>query len=278
MMRRRMRGLLAMALGLVMGGSAYAADSRSERIVSINLCADQLLLLLVEPERIRSLSYFALDPDESYFAERAASHHINHVTADEVLALEPDLVLAGAYTKRSTVDLLKREGVRVVEIAVPASLSEVQRQFRRVADLLGARPRAERLLAEMTQRLDAVPSRDKGKRPLAAVYFANGLTAGKGTLMDDVMRHAGIENLATRLGIQGYGTLSLESLLVAEPDMLVFGHISPEDPSLARMTLEHPAFRNLRERVTTVALPRRIWTCWGPFTAEWVERLAVARP
>ena len=277
----RVRGIFSVAMAgfvMLLGSPAHATEPKPVRIVSINLCADQLVLLLAEPDHIQSLSYYALDPDESYFASQAKGFHINHVTADEVLALEPDLVLAGVYTQRSTVDLLKRMGVRVVVLGEPTTLSEVRAKFLEVADMLGARPRAERLLGEMTRRLDAVAFQNKGKKPLAVVYFANGLTAGKGTLTDDVMRHVGIENLATRLGIEGYGSLSLESLLVAAPDMLVFGHISPEDPSLARMTLEHPAFRRLRARIKTVALPRRVWTCWGPFTADWVERLAEARP
>lgn len=275
-MRRRM-WIFAVAM-LTFGNSAYADVTRPVRIVSINLCADQILLLLAEPDRIHSLSYYALDPDESYFAEQAKAFHINHVTADEVLSLKPDLVLAGAYTTRSTVDMLKRMNVRLVELPVPETLAEIRAQFLKLADLLDARPRAERLLAQMTERLDAIAYRGKGRKPLAVVYFANGLTAGKGTLMDDVMRHAGIENLATRLGIEGYGSLSLESLLAASPDLLIIGQISEEDPSLARMTLEHPAFRHLRDRIKTVSLPRRLWTCWGPFTAEWAERLAEVRP
>ena len=280
-MTRRLQGLFFAAMtgfAMLFGSPAAAADSTPVRIVSINLCADQLLLLLAEPDHIQSLSYYVLNPDESYFASQAKGFHINHVTADEVLALEPDLVLAGVYTQRSTVDLLKRMGVRVVVLGEPTTLSEVRVKFLEVADMLGARPRAERMLAEMTRKLEAIALKRKNKNPLAVVYFANGLTAGKGTLTDDVMRHAGIENLAARLGIEGYGSLSLESLLAAAPDMLVFGHISPKAPSLARMTLEHPAFRRLRDRIKTVALPRRIWTCWGPFTAEWVERLAEARP
>jgi len=268
---------MAMFVALV-EGLAFASEVRPIRIVSINLCADQLVLLLVEPERIRSLSYYALDTDESYYAERAKAFHINHVTADEVLALEPDLVLAGVYTKRSTVSMLKRQGVRVVELTVPRTIDEIYIQFLEVAELLDARERGKKLLDEMTRRLEVVASRSQGPKPLAIVYFANGLTAGKGTLMDDVMRRAGIENLAARYDIEGFGNLSLERLLVSKPDMIVLGHITPEEPSLARMTLEHPAFRYLRGRTKTVALPRRIWTCWGPFTAEWAERLVEGRP
>ncbi len=276
---RQMCVFAAMAMCMAFAeGTAFASEARPVRIVSINLCADQLVLLLVEPERIRSLSYYALDADESYYAERAKAFHINHVTADEVLALDPDLVLAGVYTKRSTVSMLKRQGVRVVELTVPRTIDEIYTRFLEVAELLDAGERGEKLLAEMTRRLESITSRSHGPKPLAAVYFANGLTAGKGTLMDDVMRRAGIENLAARFDIEGFGNLSLEQLLVSKPDMIVLGHITPEEPSLARMTLEHPAFRYLRGRTKTVALPRRIWTCWGPFTAEWVERLVEGRP
>ncbi|MCE2509855.1 MAG: ABC transporter substrate-binding protein [Alphaproteobacteria bacterium] len=276
---RQIRNLAAMAMVLALAaGPASASDVRPSRVVSINLCADQLLLLLAEPERIRSLSYYALDPGESYYADRARTFHINHVTADEVLALEPDLVLAGVYTTRSTVGMLRRKGVRVVELAEPRSIDDIRTQFLKVAELLGVRERGEALLAEMMQRIKVVASRNEGPKPLAAIYFANGLTAGKGTLINDVMRMAGIENLAGRFGIEGFGNLSLERLLISQPDMIILDHDTPERPSLAGMALRHPAFRYLQGQTKTVSVPRRIWTCWGPFTAEWVEHLAEAKP
>ena len=192
--RRQIRILAAMALCVVVAAvPASASEAGPSRIVSVNLCADQLLLLLAEPERIRSLSYYALDPEESYFADRAKAFHINHVTADEVLALEPDLVLAGLYTTRSTVRMLKRKGVRVVQLAVPRTIEEVRTQLLEVAELLDARERGEALAAAMMKRLEAAAAKAREPKPLVAVYFANGLTAGKGTLMDDMMRVAGAE-------------------------------------------------------------------------------------
>ena len=268
-----------MALCVVVAAvPASASEAGPSRIVSVNLCADQLLLLLAEPERIRSLSYYALDPEESYFADRAKAFHINHVTADEVLALEPDLVLAGLYTTRSTVRMLKRKGVRVVQLAVPRTIEEVRTQLLEVAELLDARERGEALAAAMMKRLEAAAAKAREPKPLVAVYFANGLTAGKGTLMDDMMRVAGAENLAGRFGIEGFGNLSLEQLLISRPDLIVLDQNTPDQPSLARLVLEHPAFRYLQGQTKTLTMPRRIWTCWGPFTAEWVERLVEARP
>ena len=87
-----------------------AAEAKPRRIVSINLCADQLLLMLAGRENIVSLSYFATNPEISYMAEAAHGIPVNHGRSEEILLLRPDLVLTGPFTTRTTAALLRRSG------------------------------------------------------------------------------------------------------------------------------------------------------------------------
>ena len=50
---------------------ANAGERAPQRIVSLNLCTDQLLMMLVEPERIAAVSYHAVNPDTSNLAREA---------------------------------------------------------------------------------------------------------------------------------------------------------------------------------------------------------------
>ncbi|MCB1809381.1 MAG: ABC transporter substrate-binding protein, partial [Candidatus Competibacteraceae bacterium] len=77
-----------------------------QRIVSLNLCTDQWLLLLAERNRIASLTWLSADPEESPLAAEAQGIVLNYGQAEDIIPLQPDLILAGTYTARFTVDLL----------------------------------------------------------------------------------------------------------------------------------------------------------------------------
>ena len=101
------------ALLLVLQGAIpppVAASGKPSRVVSINLCTDQILLQLVDRDRIASVTYLATDPAISYYADRAIGIKKNHGLAEEILPLKPDLILAGTFTSRPTTLLLKKLG------------------------------------------------------------------------------------------------------------------------------------------------------------------------
>src|SRR5450631_2007243 len=84
---------LIVSLGL----SDTAAAAAPQRVVSANLCGDQLLLALADPDQIASLSPFAGDPDLSFLAERARAFPHNRGSVEDIIRLEADLVLIGPY-------------------------------------------------------------------------------------------------------------------------------------------------------------------------------------
>ena len=257
-------------------GASLAAAERPARIVSMNLCTDQLVMLLADRERIASVSYLAAEPKASAMAEEADGLHLNHGLAEQILPLEPDLVIAGAFTTRPTVALLRKFGYRVVEVPVADSLDDVGRNIRLVAKAIGEVERGEALIAGFDARLAAMQQRDDGPPPLAALYWANGMTSGKGTLAASIAEAAGLRNLALELGLAGTWQLPLETLLAADPDGLVMGRIR-ETPALANETFRHPALHSAFAARPSLAIADRFWICGTPFVAEAVEHLATLR-
>lgn len=269
-MRTAATGFLLAALVLIW----QAAQAKPSRIVSLNLCTDQLVLLLAQPERIAALSFLARDPHLSYMAEAAKAYRVVRGSADEVVLLEPDLVFAQTYGARSTVALLRELDIRVLELPLANSLDDVRRQVRTVAEALGEEARGERLIADMEARLArTAPS----PRPLSAVvYQANGYAVGPDTLVDDVLGRAGLVNIAPRLGLSRGGYLPLETLLIAEPQVLIVEEQRPGASSLAEQLLDHPALKRAIAGKPLVRMPSRLWICGGPFVVEAVELLAAS--
>jgi len=228
-------------------------------VVSLNLCADDYLLLLA-PEQAVAVSVLAADPALSVVAAAARLVAPVRADAEAVLALHPDLVLAGAYGAQTTLTLLERRGMRVERLDQPQDFAAIAAQTRLVAALLGEAARGEAMLAAMRARLAAVPPRAARR---AVFLEARGYAAQPGSLADAVLRAAGLADA-------GYsGQPGLEALVAHPPDLLVTA-TAPDFPSLATDLLAHPALAGMPRREVAPAL----LVCGGPWTARAVTVLA----
>ena len=248
-----------------------AEDARPSRIVSLNMCTDELLLRLVPPDRIASVTWLSQDPRSANMADIARRVPANHGLAEEVRAQRPDLVVAGRYTTRLTVAMLRRAGIRVVDFDVPNDLPAIYAQIREFARVVGERARGEALVSAMEASLsEPIPAME---RPGAFVLRPNGFTAGRGSLVDEILTKAGLDNLAARLDLGNYGQVPLETVVLEGASVLVMDGERAGPPSLATALLDHPVLAKLRRRLRAVSIPSRLWTCAGPGVVEAVERL-----
>ena len=276
-----MRRFILCFIFTLLPGLALAA--KPQRIVSLNLCADQLLLQLAEPDAIVSLTNLSVDPELSYLAEKAAAYPLNYGSAEEILQLDPDLILAGSFTARPAVAYLKSKGYQVVELSIPENMESMRKQFLEVVDLLGEREKAERQLKEMERRIEQVKVVENNKRLVAAVYYANGFTVGKESIVSEILNDAGFENLSEQSGINSFGFYPLEKLIEAEPDLLILGSYNKNRHSLAQKILDHPALQRVwggagaQQKQARVIIPDNVWICATPMVAEAVEILAKQR-
>ena len=79
-------------------GSAIAAEppAKPRRIVSLNMCTDELVLRLANPEAIASVTWLSQDPRNANMAEAARRIPANHGLVEQVLAFRPDLEIGRA--------------------------------------------------------------------------------------------------------------------------------------------------------------------------------------
>ena len=241
-----------------------------ERVVSMNLCTDQVALMLAAPGQLVSVTQVSADPLSSVMADRLEGYHLNAGRAEEIYALSPDLVLANEWSDPVAVGLLRGLGIEVIQYPVIERLDQIAGFVRDVGAVLGREEAAEALAREVETRLAALPPPgDKG--PLAAVFFANGYTLGAGTLSHDIVTRAGFQNLAERLGRSGGGAVSLEELVMHGPDLIVTGRTYPGASRSEAVTL-HPA---------VMAVPRvetgPEWVCGTPFALDALDRMVAAR-
>jgi iron complex transport system substrate-binding protein len=245
------------------------------RVVSMNLCTDQLAMLIAAPGQLHSVSVLATQAESSALAAEASRYAINHGFAEEIFLMKPDLVLAGSFSTRATVTMLRRLGFQVEEFVPESSFADIHANMRRMGALLGRQDRTEALLQDFEAAL-ARYAQEPAKRLLAALTYANSYTSGGSTLAGEAVERAGFRNLGRELGLSGTAKLSLETLVMNAPDAIV-GDKPEGSAGLAYENLAHPALRAALQQRRFVSVPGKYTLCGTPFTAEAVRILAEAR-
>ncbi len=253
-----------------------AHSTTPKRIVSLNVCTDQLLMLLAPAARIAAISHIALDPANSAMVEQARRHRITYGKAEEVFLLRPDLVLAGTYTTRATVGLLRRLGTRVLEIPMAETFADIANNIRTVGEAVGESARAAQLIRQLYQ-MPTDDTRTAPTRPLAAVIYPNRYSDGGGTLANHILERGGFANLSTRLGIRGTAKLSLETLLLHSPDALILGRQRKDKDALAHEVFYHPVLRKLLSESQSLTIADAHWTCGTPYVVRALRRIKTLR-
>lgn len=263
---------MVLAAGVASAQPAFA--DAPERVVSMNLCTDQLAMMLAAPGQLVSVSHLATEVQSSSMVEQARAYPMNRGQVEQVFLLRPDLVLAGTYTQVATVDLLRRLGVEVVQVPPATSLAEAVEQLRTVGRALGQEAKANALAEDFAAEIAA--ARFDGPARTAAFYYPNGYTTGSGTLANEVVELTGFVNIGATSGVTGGGILPLERLVMAGPELIVTSERYP-GASRSEDILVHPALKQVQARAGVELQSDADWVCGTPHLMRAIGRMQAAR-
>lgn len=267
------RAVLLALSALVLLAAPAGAEPR--RVVSFNLCADQLVLALADPEQIAGLSPYAADPALSIVADKAKPHRRLDWQSESTIALAPDLVLVGPNDRSVTRRMLAAQGLRVVEVALVSDLDAARRQILDLAALLGRPARGERLVAELDAaraRLAALPP---PRARTALVVERGGYTQGPDSLAAALLAAAGL--VPPPGSPRGYGGfMPLERLLMLRPDIVFLKDPPTRPEDQGALFLTHPALAGLYPPERRISLPTRYTMCGGAALVAALDYMATA--
>ncbi|MCV6574378.1 MAG: ABC transporter substrate-binding protein [Cohaesibacter sp.] len=243
------------------------------RVVSMNLCTDQLAMLLTGKEQLISVSYLAARESSSLMADQAKGIGTNHGLAEEIFRLKPDLVLAGTFTTRATVNLLKKLDIRVEEFPPAYSMEDIKINLLRMGELLGQQGRAFELQTQFERDLSLIKAEQTARQKVIGSYGANSYTSGFGTLENDIVKAAGLTHMGEALGVKGTIKLPLESLLRAQPDYIMSWQQWSERPGRSTEILHHPVLERSFGKERRLYADSRYWICGLPLVIEAIRHL-----
>ncbi|HUD92970.1 ABC transporter substrate-binding protein [Sphingobium sp.] len=227
-----------------------------KRIVSLNLCADQLILALADRGQIAGLTRNAMDRDMSAEVDRAKGVPMLANSAEQILAIDPDLVAGMPARRSAAVGGLKGRGYRTLDLTSADSLADIYASIRATAAAVGHPDRGDVMIARMKGELASLPRPGRGR--VAAYYQRRGYMTGTGTLIDDLMRRMGLVNLAAKLGKPPLAQVSLEEMVAARPDFLIVETATDRVTDQGSEMLHHPALRD----IPRISIPQA-WTVCG---------------
>ncbi|MCX2834977.1 ABC transporter substrate-binding protein [Microbulbifer thermotolerans] len=258
--------LLLTSLLLSASATAY------ERIASLNLCLDQMLLSWVPAEKIVSVTWLSAD-DHYRSAPLPENIHLNRGRAEELVPLAPDLILVGEFGAQRAARRLRDLGMKVVSIPDAYSLKQLQEQLAALENVLGPLPplqKQQRQLQELLAR--PVPESEAS----ALILSANNITYGRGMLEHQLLARAGFANLAAERGVEQLGRVSLEEVIALQPDLLVL-YGGESDFALAHLAFRHPVLKSYIDGHRLYTLPAELGFCPALVAADVLKQLTEKR-
>lgn len=277
-MPRLQRFLLFLSTRFLPALFACAVASQSHasptRVVSGNVCGDQLLIHFTTPERILALGPFAHAEDISFYADRAHRFPTTTAAGEELIRLKPDLVLLGAYDSRYTRLILGKRGIPFVLLDSWDDLVKMRAGVLDVGERLGERARSiallreiELALGELAQVRTAISGRYS-----ALILQRRGYVMGEG-ILHDVIRRSGLRDAAGELGMTSSGFVDLEKIVRLNPDYLVVDSLRAGASDQGAALLQHPALERLYPPERRLVIPEVLTVCGGPPTPALIDTL-----
>lgn len=207
-------------------GTEVKFDAPQKNIVSLTLGTDEMLLSLVDKSRIKSMTTFVDDANISNVTEAAKGVGVRTASeAEQIIALQPDLVFVDTWAAPDFVKQLRDAQIPVYVFKTPSNVEEQRKTVLEIAHVVGADENGQEIvnwmdakLKEVEQKLSALKPEQKLK---VMEYGEMGTCSGIGTNFDDVVTRAGLINVASKAGLEGWPQISKEKVVEWNPDIIL---------------------------------------------------------
>lgn len=249
---------------------ALPAFADKPKIVSIDFCADQYVLALVDRARIQAVSYEAVGP-RSFYGQEASGLPTVTGSVEELIRLQPGLVMRTWRGGARAAKVLERVGIPLYTPPFMLSLEQGFDVLRSAAAAIDEEESAAKLLADYQMRWDNLT--EAPRSDLKAAYMTpSGITAGTGTYVNDIIKLAGFETIAEEAGISSWVILPLEKLALNPPDFVVASFFGDPDVHVSHWSSgRHGVYKKLMGDLPVIDVPSRYLSCSGAFAVDAAE-------
>lgn len=271
----RASALCAFLMGVAFWPSfSISADKGIEKpsIVSLDFCSDQFVLYLADKEQITAVSKAAEDI-HSFYRERAQDIPKSNSTIEEVIMLNPDVVIQTYSSAAHMAEMTERTGISLIATEYGSDPDTVYKNMAMLGKVVGQEERAVEFNQNYERRLKEIKAKPQSKLTVAYIT-PSGTTAGVGTSVDDIIKLSGFESYAAVHNFNGWLSLPVENLVMDPPDIFITGYfeegaVTQSSWSLAR----HDYLFKMMKNIPTINIPSSYMSCNGLFIVDAAERI-----
>jgi iron complex transport system substrate-binding protein len=199
-------------------------DAPPMKIHSLSLGHSEILAALVDFDRLTAVYSFFVDEEQSNIAELSSDSLMIGFDPEEVVALEPEVIIASSFTNADTVALMTGAGIPIARAALENSPVGNVPNILLMGYLVGAEVKAIELADELISRMQFISDvldSDTQPRVLSVSKWTSAFAAGSGSTEGRIIEQAGGINAAADLGIEGHQQVSIESIAAINPDVII---------------------------------------------------------
>ena len=225
MASRTARVALAWGLATVLATAAGLPPAKPQRVASLNLASDEILVDILPLERLVAVTALIDEPGTSNAVGRVPKSiaRFPKIDIERLIALKPDLIIVSEYTDADVLRALGQSGLKAHRMTGLDSLAGFRQALIALGDAVGETDKATAMVRDFDKRLSAIEAQLKGIARPRLLYWASGFTAGSRTAFDALIRCGGGENAAALAGITGITPLGAERAFGLDPDWLFIG-------------------------------------------------------
>ena len=256
------------AYALLTPSTATGTDRINNKpsVISVDYCADQFVLALVEPTHILALSKEAQSPF-SFYAERAAGIPFTHGSTEDILMRRPDISVRQWVGTPATDTLLNRAGVKSIPIGFASTPEDNFGNLLDFASKIGQQTAAQAFINKRRALIKQLEGKTKSKAK--ALYVTpGGFSAGTGTFVNDIINLAGFQTMADTYGQVGWAPLPLEAMIKTPPDVIIASFFDLTTLRSRWSASNHPLIHKLFDTIPVIEVPSRYLSCSGLFAAD----------
>lgn len=242
---------------------ASISQAAPVRAASLNLCTDELVLLIAAPPQIASVTHLARNRHESPLWRTARRFPANDGSIVSVAGMRPDVIVTMGGMARDQEQLAGRIGARLISLDYPQSLDDIAAGTMEIARALDRESRGRRIVRALRRLQRSTPSESRE----GAFLSGGGLTHYEGSLGAAWLALAGL------VPPEGLGAqISAERILTNPPPIIVRSNYRQDQASRDNHWIGY-RFLERASATRTIRTDGRLWTCAGPLLIAEVARL-----
>lgn len=229
-------------------------QEKPKKIVSMSISTDEILLDLVDTDRILALSYLVDDPNISNVKERAMSikQRVKGRNAEAIMALGADLILAPDFTAKEVIQTLRDLSMKVYVYKTPQNLAEIRQCINLLAQAVGEKKRGDEIIATMDEKVKNIQqkiSHIKSQDEKRVVFIgADGVYYNPDSSFDDICKFAKVKNALAETTLKKAGYVNQEEIVRLNPDAFIlasWNYDGKHDPdTLVNELLKNPSYKS----------------------------------